>query len=92
MTFALREIKKSQINKSKQRAILIVFFDIKDITTTEWIYRRQTINKHYYPQVLTTLRERIRRKQPDLWENDLCILYRENAQAYNNISLMQFLA
>lgn len=36
MTFALREMKKAQMNKLW--AILIVFFDIKDITMTNYGY------------------------------------------------------
>jgi len=37
---------------------------------TEWVRHGQTVNQLYYLQALTILRERVRRKQPELWENN----------------------
>jgi len=58
--------------------MLIVFFDIKGVITIERIPQGQTVNQHYYLQVFTKLRERVRRKPSELWENDCWILYQDS--------------
>jgi len=39
----------------------------------EWAPQGQTVSQRYYLQVLAVLRERVRRKRPELWKNDSCI-------------------
>jgi len=39
MTPALPRMKKARISKSKFKAMLIVFFDIKGIVMTEWVLK-----------------------------------------------------
>ncbi|KAL4113365.1 hypothetical protein QTP88_016997 [Uroleucon formosanum] len=85
-------LKKARMSKSKLKAMLIVFFDIKGVIMTEWVPQGQTVNQHYYLQILTTLRERVRRKQPELWENDSWILHQDNAPAHSALSVKRFLA
>jgi hypothetical protein len=42
----------------------------------DWVPEGQTVNQVYYKEVLTNLRERVRRKIPEMWKNvtgrDLC--------------------
>ena len=57
----------------------------------EWVPRGQTVNQHYYAEVLAKLRERICRKRPSLWRNGW-ILHQDNAPAHNALSVKQFLA
>jgi len=45
---------------------MMIFFDIQGIVMTEWVPSCQTVNKQYYIEVLTKLRERVRRKRPEL--------------------------
>jgi len=59
--------------------MLIVFVDLNGIITTERVPRGQAVNRYYYPQVLTTFRERVRRKRRELWKNDSWILHQDNA-------------
>jgi len=91
-TSASPKLKKARMSKSKLKAMLIVFFDIKGVIMTEWVPQGQTVNQHYYLQVLTTLRERVRRKRPELWENDSWILHQDNAPAHSALSVKRFLA
>ena len=56
--------KKACMSRSKFKAMLIVFFDIQDIVTAEWVPSGQTVNQQYYIEVLTKLHECVRRKQP----------------------------
>jgi hypothetical protein len=43
-----------------------VFFDIQGIMMAEWVPSGQTVNQQYYIEVLTKLRERVRRERPEL--------------------------
>lgn len=82
---------KAKKARSKFKAMMIVFFDIRGIIMTEWVPSGQTVNQHYYVEVLAKLRERIRRKRPLLWKNGW-ILHQDNAPAHNALSVKQFLA
>ena len=71
--------------------MLIVFFDIQCIAMAEWVPSGQTVNQQYYIEVLTKLREHVRRKWPELWRNEW-ILHQDNAPAHNTLSVKKFLA
>ena len=73
---------KAKKARSKFKAMMIVFFDIRGIIMTEWVPSGQTVNQHYYVEVLAKLRERIRRKRPLLWKNGW-ILHQDDAPAHN---------
>ena len=83
--------KKNRMSQWKCKVVLIVFFDIQSIMMAEWVPSGQTVNKHYYIEVLTKLRERVRRKWPEIWRN-VWILYQDSALAHNALSVLQFLA
>ena len=76
----------------KFKAMLIVFFDINGIVMTEWVPEGQTVNQTYYLSVLATLRERVRKKRPELWKNNSWILHQDNAPAHNALSVKRYLA
>jgi len=71
--------------------MLTVFFDIQGTVMAEWVPSAQTVNQQYYIEVLTKLRERVRRKRPELWRNGW-ILHQDNAPAHNALSVKQYLA
>ncbi|VVC44527.1 Transposase, type 1 [Cinara cedri] len=80
------------MSKSKFKAMLIVFFDINGIVMTEWVPEGQTVNQIYYLSVLATLRERVRKKRPELWKNNSWILHQDNVPAHNALYVKQYLA
>jgi len=82
---------KAHISLSKFKAMLIVLFDIQGIVMAEWVPSGQTVNQQYYIEVLTKLREGVRRKRPELWRNGR-ILRQDNVPAQNALSVKQFLA
>lgn len=86
------KIKKAKMSKSRLKAMLIVFFDIKGVILIEWVPAGQTVNQAYYKTVLQKLRERVRKKRPDLWKNNAWILHQDNAPAHTALSVKQFLA
>ncbi|KAL4083729.1 hypothetical protein QTP88_029045 [Uroleucon formosanum] len=83
-------MKKARMSKSKFKAMLIVFFDIKGIIFVEWVPSGQTVNQYYYKEVLIKLRERVRKKRPDLWKNGW-VLHQDNAPAHSAFSIQHFL-
>lgn len=68
------------------------FFDIHGILYVNWVPEGQTVNKEYYLGVLATLRERVRRKRPELWKNKSWILHQDNAPAHTALVVKTFLA
>ncbi|GFX48184.1 mariner Mos1 transposase [Trichonephila clavipes] len=86
--------KKARMSKSKFKAMMIVFFDIDEIVYLHWVPEGQTINQHYYIEVLGNLRERIRKKKkrPEMWKEKSCIFHQDNAPAHSALSFERFLA
>jgi len=83
--------KKARQSKSKFKAIMIFFFDIRGIVHVEWVPEGQTVNQVYYKEVFTNLRERVRRRRrPEMWKNGLWILHQDNAPAHNALSVKTF--
>lgn len=79
------------MTRSKFKAMLVVFFDIHGVLLTEWLPEGATVNQHYYIQVLKTLRERVRRKRPQLYQ-DGWLLHQDNAPCHTAINVKRFLA
>jgi len=61
--------KKAQMSQSKIKVMLVVFFDCKGIVHHEFVPCGEMVNKHFYQEVLTDLRDVVRRKRLELWEN-----------------------
>jgi len=70
---------------------LVCFFHHKGIVHYEFIAQGQTVNQQYYLEVLTRLRESVRRKRPGLWP-DKWILHHDNAPAHDALRFREFLA
>ncbi|KAL4089251.1 hypothetical protein QTP88_024309 [Uroleucon formosanum] len=60
------------------------------IIFVEWVPSGQTVNQYYYKEVLIKLRERVRKKRPDLWKNGW-VLHQDNAPAHSAFSIQRFL-
>ncbi|GFV60985.1 mariner Mos1 transposase [Trichonephila clavipes] len=85
--------KKTRMSKSKFKAMMIVFFfDIHGIVYLHWVPEGQTINQHYYLEVLGNLRERIRKKRPEMWKEKSWIFHQDSAPAHSVLSVKRFLA
>jgi len=80
------------MSKSNFKAMMIVFFDIRGVIYNGWVPEGQTVNQVYSKNVLTTLRERVRRRRPDMWKNASWILHHDNAPAHNALSVKRYLA
>jgi len=83
---------KARISNSKYKLILIVFSDILGVIYVDWVPEGQKVNEVYYKNVLTTLRESVRRRTPDMWKNASWILHHDKAPAHNALSVKKYLA
>ncbi|UYV63334.1 hypothetical protein LAZ67_2003768 [Cordylochernes scorpioides] len=65
--------KKARMIKSKLKCLLITFFDVKGLVHYEFVPEGQTINRHYYLDVLKCL---MRQKRPEKWHKKIgsCIM------------------
>lgn len=83
--------KKCRMVKSYIKTMLICFFDIRGIVHSEFVPPGQTVNQHYYLQVLKRLRESIRKKRTNLWLSGDWFFHHDNAPAHTALSVKQFL-
>jgi len=72
--------------------MLLTFFDIRGIVHYEFVPTGQTVNQVYYLEVLGRLREKVRRKRPELFASNSWILHHDNAPAHMALSVREFLA
>lgn len=84
--------KKARQVRSNVKVMLTVFFDQQGIVHHEYAPQGQTITKEYYVQVLTRLRDAVRRKRPLLHATRDWLLHHDNAPAHASQLVQQFLA
>jgi histone-lysine N-methyltransferase SETMAR len=84
--------KKARQVRSNVKVMLTVFFDQEGIVHHEYAPQGQTITKEYYVQVLTHLRDAVRRKRPQLHAAGDWLLHHDNAPAHASHLVQQFLA
>ncbi|UYV71394.1 hypothetical protein LAZ67_8002960 [Cordylochernes scorpioides] len=84
--------KKARIIKSKLDCLLITFFDVKGLVHYEFVPEGQTINQHYYLDVLRRLREAVRQKRPEKWHQKNWLLHHDNARPHKAVTIQLYLA
>ena len=77
--------------KSKVKLHLTVFFDSQGIVHHEFCPTGSTITSESYVEVLRRLREAVRRKRPELWENQSWVLHHDNASPHTALNTSEFL-
>ena len=80
------------MSRSKIEVLLVVFFDWKGIVHHEFVPRGQMVNKQLYQEVLARLRDAVRRKSTELWENRTWMLHHDNAPAHASLLICSYLA
>jgi len=83
--------KKSHLVKSKEKVMLIAFFDIDGVVHHEFVPPGLTVNGHFYVQVLQRLRDAVRRKRHNKWQGE-GFLHHDNASSHTLLVVQQFLA
>ena len=64
----------------------------KGIVRHEFVPRGQMVNKQLYQEVSARLRDAVRRKRPELWENLTLMLHHDNAPAQASLLIHSYLA
>ena len=68
------------------------FSDNRRIVHVDCVPEGQTLNQVYYKEVLTSLRERVRRRRrPEMWKKGSWVFHQDNAPAHNALSVNAFL-
>ena len=83
--------KISRQSKSRVKRMLLTFFYIRGTVHYEFVPTGQTVNQVYYLEVLERLREKVRRKRPELFANNSWILHHDNAPAHATLSAGEIL-
>jgi len=68
------------------------FFYWKGIVHHEFLLRGQIVNKQLNHEVLSRLRDAVRRKSPELWENQTWMLHHDNAPAHASLLICTYMA
>jgi len=89
---SLTKKKKARLSRSKIKVMLVVFLDWKGIVHHEFVPHGQIVNKQLYQEVLARLRNAVRRKRPELWENQIWMLHYDNAPAHASLLISRYLA
>jgi len=84
--------KKFCQSKSRDKTMLLTSFDIRGIVHYEFVPTRQTVNQVYYLEVLERLREKVRRKQLEIFANNSWISHHDNVPAHTALFVREFLA
>jgi len=84
--------KKARTQKSKLKTMLICFFEQEGIVHRECVPPGMTVKADFYCDVLSRLRENVRRKKPQKWQNQKLIIHHDNAPAHRSFKVSQFLA
>ena len=64
--------------------MLICFFDQEGIVHGEFVPPGMTVNAHFYCDVLRRLRENVRRKRPQKWQNQNLVIHHDNVPAHRS--------
>jgi len=79
------------MSRSKIKVLLVVFFDWKDIVHHKFVPRGQMVNKYLYQEFSSRLRDAVRRKRPELWENQTWMLHHDNAPTHVSLLIRSYL-
>ena len=83
--------KKAWHSKSKFKAMVIVFSNIRGTVHVAWVPEGQIVNQVYYKEDLKNLHERVRRRRPEMWKIGSRVLHQDNMPAQNALSVKIFL-
>ncbi|UYV77390.1 hypothetical protein LAZ67_15000825 [Cordylochernes scorpioides] len=84
--------KKSRLCNSKNKVLLVTFFDIKKIVHHEYLEEGQAINKESYLNIMRRVRESIRLKISETWSSKNYIIHHDNAPPHTATSVLTYLA
>jgi histone-lysine N-methyltransferase SETMAR len=83
-------VEKARLSRSQVKTMLVCFFDHKGMVHYEFTAQGQTVNQRCYLEVLTRLRESVRRKKSELWPGKWIL--HDTGPAHDVLRVCKFLA
>jgi hypothetical protein len=83
-------LKKARMSRSKNKSMLVLFFDCHGVFHHEFVPKNQTVNQTHYIEILERLCEKIRNTWTNLWP-DKWFLHHGNAPCHSSITVREFL-
>ena len=80
---------EERTSKSKNRFMLICFFDSQGVVHKEFVPKGQTVNRQYYRELLERFRKRVHRVRAEI--ADTWTLHHDNALCHTAISVKEVL-
>jgi transposase len=77
---------------SQVKVMLTVFFDSEGVVHCEFLPQGQTVNKEYYLEVMQRLREAVRKKRPDAWQENRWMLQHDKGPSHSSFFVRDILA
>ncbi len=77
--------------RGEKKSMFTIFFDQAGPILSEFKEQNETVTAKTYIEVLRTLRERIRRKRPQLWRDQSFIIHHDNASPHTAAPTVDFL-
>jgi len=87
-----RRFKEGAPGAKQNKGHVTGIFGSEGIVHHEYAPDGQTINKEFYLEILRRLRESVRRKKPEKWQDGNWVLHHDNAPAHTSRLVQQFLA
>ena len=84
--------KSTAVSVKDQVLVCCVFLNFKGIFHHEFEPRVQMVNNQLYQEILTRLMDAVRRKRPELWENQTWMFHHDNAPAHALLLIRSYLA
>jgi len=78
-------VSSTKKSRSKIKVMLVVFFDWKGNVHHEFAPCVQMVNKQLHQEVLARLRDAVRMKRHELWENQTWMLHHDNAPVHASL-------
>lgn len=78
--------------RSVGKVMLISFFDYNGMVHHEYLPRGETVNGMFYKGVMQRLRDAIRRKRRQLWQDGNWCLQHDNAPAHRSLVVVDYFA
>ncbi len=72
-----------------KKVMMTLFFDCKGVILIEFLGPRETIDSPRYCETLRKLKEALRRKRPELWQDRSFILHHDNASPHTSDFTME---
>ncbi len=87
------ECRPQKVSKDRyvRKVMLIVFWDSQGIVHREFVADGKGVNRHVYLQTMRNLREKLRRRRPNVWRRQSFWLHHDGAPAHRADLVMNYL-